>query len=643
MNYCKYLILIFLFVCNLQAKASHIVGGEVTYKFTGVVAGGNRYEISLVIYQDCLNGQIGAIDMDNPAYLSVFDTGTSTGIRRIYLDTTINFSEKLVVPVNFSNACVTNIPPVCLLKKTFKRSFVLPPNSAGYIVSYQRCCRNAQVMNIRNPGDEGATYFCYIPPVGLVASNNSAVFKQYPPQIICRNNPLYYDHSATDADGDSLSYEFCNASIGATASDIKPIPGPPPYPNVQYIAPPYSAIYPLTAFPLLQIDPRTGIISGTPNRVGRFLVTVCCSEWRGGVLINVMKREFQFVVTDCSKVVVACIPQFSTDINTFIVECTSFTVQFVNCSSGGFSYHWDFGVPGIDNDTSNELAPIFTYPDTGIFTVKLVVNPGSTCPDSISRFVKIFPTFTTNFTDSGTYCPGKPITFTDKSATTIKPITSWIWNFGDGGTSGDQNPVHSYSYGGTYNVLLISQNVKNCIDTSVRQVIIENFRPSAGNDTIIVKGESILFNATGGNQYTWSPPDYLNNININNPLGIYPDTGIINYIVNVTSAYGCMGSDTIKVWVVSQAAFFVPTGFSPNGDGNNDVFRPIAIGYRSLKYFRVYNRWGEQVYYGENISEGWDGSQKGKPAELGTYFWQISFVDRFGKEGYMKGDVTLVR
>ena len=644
MNNKVFKILAFLLLlCNLPATASHIVGGEVTYTFAGAVAGGNRYIISLVIYEDCQNGQPDAIGMDNPAFLAVYDTSLDIKYNVIAFDTAIYYSSRITVPVNFTNACVTNIPPVCLYKTTFNKAFILPANSAGYYVSYQRCCRNAQVMNIKSPGDKGATYYCKIPSTTLVANNNSAVFKQYPPQIICRNNPLYYDNSATDADGDSLSYEFCTASTGANATDIKPFPAAPPYPDVDYITPPYSDLHPLTAYPILQIDPVSGIITGTPNRTGRFLVTVCCHEWRNGVMINTLKREFQFVVTDCSKVVVACIPQYSTDINTYIVECTNFRVQFINCSSGGFAYHWDFGVPGISNDTSNEFQPAYIYPDTGIFTVKLVVNPGSTCPDSISRFVKIFPTFSTDFSDSGKSCPGSPISFIDKSETTIKPIVGWNWSFGDGTYSTLQNPVHSYSFGGTYNVMLISQNIKNCIDTSVKQVLIDNFKPFAGHDTIIVKGESVQFNATGGNQYLWSPPDYLNNINISNPLGFYPDTGMFNYIVNVISAYGCSGNDTIMVWVVNQAAFFVPTAFSPNGDGKNDIFRPVAVGYRSVKYFRVYNRWGEEVYFGNNITEGWNGIYNHKQAELGTYFWQISFTDRFGKDGYMKGDVTLVR
>lgn len=406
------LAVIFFILLSLSfsaAKASHIVGGEVTYQYISDSFTADthlpyhKYLVSLVIYEDCQNGQPMAIAEDNPAWLGVFD-----GLGRIVeMDTGdnavccgIRFSSAITVPANFSNACVSKIPITCLTKKTFTKIYALPYNTTGYIVAYQRCCRNNATINIVAPGTNGATYFCTIPPAVYI--NSSAVFKNYPPQIICLNNPLFYDHSATDADGDSLSYEFCAASTGASSADIKPPPSPPDvlppvyYDSVTYFAP-FNSRNPMTGYPQIQIDPATGLITGTPNRVGRYLVTVCCHEWRRGVMINTVKREFQFVVTACTKVVIANIPQYSTDPNTYIVDCEDYRVHFVNTSSGGFAYHWDFGIEGSLTDTSNDYEPDFVYPDTGTYTVKLIVNPGSTCPDSIFRLVKIYPKFRAAF------------------------------------------------------------------------------------------------------------------------------------------------------------------------------------------------------------------------------------------------------
>ena len=652
---CSALLLAILSLAFYRADGSHIVGGEVTYQFlydsvgSGTHLNYYMYKVNVIIYEDCLNGQPLAIQQDNPAWIAVYygsgalfemDTGDNPGGKGI------QYASSIQVPANFSNACVTKIPATCLLKKTFTKIYALPASATGYVVSYQRCCRNGATVNIVDPSNNGATYFCTIPPTPL--RNNSAIFTNYPPQIICLDNPLYYDHSATDIDGDSLSYEFCPACTGADQTDIKPPPAapdqPPPlyYDSVVYLSG-FSSKSPVTSYPELQIDPVTGLITGTPNRVGRYLVTVCCHEWRDGILINTLKREFQFVVTPCTKVVVADMPQYSSDPNTYIVDCEDYTVKFQNTSSGGFSYHWIFGVPGAPQDSSDQFEPTFTYPDTGTFTVELLVNPHSTCPDSISRFVKIYPKFRAAFADSGIQCLGAPVFFKDLSSSTLKPIVSWNWLFGDGTTSQVENPEHTYEAPGLYNVALISENIRSCIDTAVSQVVIDNFSPFAGNDTAIVKGESILFNATGGVSFTWSPPFNLSDPNIYNPVGNYPDTGHFTYYVHVINAYGCAGIDSIKVDVVNQADFVVPSAFTPNGDGLNDVFRPLAVGYKNLNYFRIFNRWGQEVYYSATLEVGWDGTYKNKEAEMGTYFWEISFNDRFGKKGFMKGDVVLIR
>src|SRR5262249_52302888 len=137
--------------------------------------------------------------------------------------------------------------------------------------------------------------------------------------------------------------------------------------------------------------------------------------------------------------------------------------------------------------------------------------------------------------------------------------------FGDGGTSGEADPVHSYDTGGNFTIRLTAGNVKGCTDTASKTFDVLKFRPFAGNDTIIVKGESIHFEASGGDIYTWRPPTWLNNPNVRDPTGYYPDTTRLDYIVHVATETGCEGEDTMNVWVVAQSAIFVPSGFSPNG------------------------------------------------------------------------------
>ncbi len=630
-NYCIYILGIILTLLSATgARASHIVGGEVTYRHLG----GTTYEITVDIYQDCKDGQQAAIQMDDPAYIGIFyNNAQKTPLG----SDSINYFSWIDVPANFSNSCINNAPVVCLKRQRFVKTYNLPPSASGYLIVYQRCCRNGSIVNVQNPGNTGATYSCIIPPTNQ-PPNNSAIFKNYPPQIICANVPLVYDHSAIDADGDSLSYEFCQAYRGGGPNDAKPWPDAVFLP-VAY-SPPFTATNPMGGSPKIQIDPVSGLITGMPTTQNRFVVSVCCHEWRNGVIINTVTREFQFVVTNCSKAVIANTPVFSDLPNTYIVNCIDKTVTFKNSSVGGFDWFWDFGVDGA---TSNQFEPTFTYPDTGTYLIKLVVNKGSTCPDSINRIVKIYPNFAGEYNITGLYCPNTPIQFSDISTSTYGDVTYWAWDFGDNQFSSEQNPSHSYASGGTYNVVLTSGNTKGCRDTTTKIIDIENFKPFAGNDTVIVKGEYINFDAKGGVQYLWTPSDNLDNPNSGSPTGRYPDEGYFRYNVHITSATPCEGDDSIVVRVVGKASYFTPNAFTPNGDGMNDVFRPRAVGYRSVEYFRVFNRFGQMVYESKNFADGWDGTYKGNKADLGTYMFMLKMVDRFGATQVAKGDVILMR
>ncbi len=635
----RIVLLVLLFTAGSVCYASHIIGGEITYRYMGEVAGGkSRYLISLSIYEDCLHGSPQAIEEDNPAYFAVYDD-----VNNLLSFDSARFATSINVPPNYDVACITNPPEMCMLKKTFLINFDVPRNGHSYTVIYQRCCRNGDIVNIVNPSNTGATFTCTIPADTVASSNNSAVYKNFPPQIICVNNPLLYDNSATDADGDSLSYELCESYDAPNGLPNNVIPLPPPFALVAYKHPPYSYYNPLNAYPALAIDPVTGMITGKPLITGRYLVTVCCNEWRHGRLINTIHREFQFVVTDCSKAVLADMPYFTDDPNVYQVNCKDFIIDFANTSKGGNSWFWDFGVSGTGADASTDFQPTFVYPDTGVYTVKLVANPHTPCADSIEKRVKVFPVFTTAFTDTGVMCPSSPVGFIDQSVGTTSPVNGWLWTFGDGTSATEANPVHLYSYGGTYNVTLISRNQKDCVDTLIHQVTIETFKPFAGPDTTIVKGEQVQLYASGGTSYQWLPAVYLKGTDGNTPMGYFSDTGLFTYVVFVKSYAGCMGSDTVSVHVVGQPAFFMPSGFTPNGDGRNDLFRPICIGYKAIRFFRIFNRYGEQVFLSDNIEEGWDGTYNHKTADMGTYYWYVGYVDRYGHEGTMQGDITLIR
>ncbi len=633
----KYCILICILLGTFfEAQSSHITGGEYTYTYLG----NNIYRVNFYLYRDCKSGNPGALVNDNPSQFRIINLDNINSV----VGDSLFAVEESIIPTGFNNSCLINPPPVCLNRLRYTFNVTLPPNSNGYVIAYQRCCRNESV-NINNVGggNVGATYYCTINP--QFGPNNSCVFKNFPPQIICINNPLNYDDAATDIDGDSLSYSFCEAKDYFN-QDVKPnfnAISAPPYPGVPY-NPGYTAGNPIKGNPNLTIDPVTGIITGTPNVQGRFVVTICCTEWRNGVIINVNRRDFQFEVTNCSKAVVADIPLDNIRPNTYVVKCDGdFEVQFKNISKGGFSYFWDFGVDGISSDTSNLFEPTYTYPDTGIYKVKLVVNRGTTCQDSIIVDVLVFPNYSSDFKAVGLLCPGNTLEFIEVDTSSLVASSKWEWTFDDGTTSTLQNPTKAFANSGFYLVSLAASNANECYRKVTKLIEIPYVNVETSSDTIVLSNIPITLYASGASTYTWLPNQYIDDNTKEKPTFIFPEPGFYSYTIIGVTANGCIDTAYVNIQAVKDFVFYVPNAFSPNGDGVNDVFNIISAGNRKLNYFRIVNRYGQTVFSTTNFLQGWDGKHNGKLAEQGTYFWMAEVLDITGKIKTKKGDLTLLR
>ncbi|HMO61936.1 MAG TPA: gliding motility-associated C-terminal domain-containing protein [Ferruginibacter sp.] len=163
----------------------------------------------------------------------------------------------------------------------------------------------------------------------------------------------------------------------------------------------------------------------------------------------------------------------------------------------------------------------------------------------------------------------------------------------------------------------------------------------AGNDTIAVIGVPQQLQASGGVFYSWSPPGLLDNPNIANPKAIL--SGDAQFSVEVKDAVGCIGYDTVIIKTFADIRFYVPNAFSPNGDGLNDVFRPVASGIPVLEWFRIANRYGEIVFETNQLNKGWDGTFRNKPQATGNYVWWLRGKTSSGRIVEMKGNVVLVR
>jgi gliding motility-associated-like protein len=196
--------------------------------------------------------------------------------------------------------------------------------------------------------------------------------------------------------------------------------------------------------------------------------------------------------------------------------------------------------------------------------------------------------------------------------------------------------------------VLSAYDTKGCPKPGLDSVIVTvlpKIIPNAGNDTAVVAGQPLQLNASGGVSYSWFPQFNLSTATIADPIAIFNEgADVLRYGVRVYNEAGCVDSAfiTIKVFQTPPVVF-VPTAFTPNNDGKNDVLRPIAAGIIKIEYFRIYNRWGQLVFSTSTNGKGWDGTIGGKGQGTNTFVWEVKATDYTGKIYTQKGVITLIR
>ena len=167
----------------------------------------------------------------------------------------------------------------------------------------------------------------------------------------------------------------------------------------------------------------------------------------------------------------------------------------------------------------------------------------------------------------------------------------------------------------------------------------------AGRDTSVVANQPLQLFATGGTNYVWSPITGMNNPNINNPvvvLGLSVDS--ILYKVRVSTPEGCFADDDVRVKVFKTGPeIFVPSAFTPNRDGRNDILKPIPVGIKRIDNFSIYNRWGQLLFTTTEFNKGWDGTFGGKEQASGTYVYMAQATDYLDQKLFRKGTIVLIR
>ncbi|TDH21243.1 PKD domain-containing protein [Segetibacter sp. 3557_3] len=547
----KRIIFLLLFFCaSFFSYAGHIAGGEVFYKYLGPggLANTDKYEITLRLFREC-NPPVGGqpiAEMPPDVWLGIFRNAQPAQLQ-------IEFKavpRASLVPISLTTPgpCITNAPVVCYQVGTYTVTTDLPVSTAGYVISYQTCCRTNNITNLPLGGAQGATYVADIPGTTTLATgkNSSAVFVLKDTTLVCKSVNMNLDFSATDPDGDSLSYSFCPAYNGGNTTSSTPVqPSLPPYGVINYVSP-FTGSQPLGN--AVTINPRTGMITGIAPGAGSYVVNVCVSEFRNGSLLTIHRKDFTLKIGDCSTTSANLNP------NVFFL-CDSLTRSFVNGSTSPNinSYAWEFGDPASGaSNTSTLPTPSHTYSDTGVFKLKLTVSNNTGCTATDSAVINVFPGFNADFTIAGS-CFQTPFQFTDRTTTAYGTINSWRWDFGEltktDDTSRTRNPSYQYPSPGPRTSTLIVTNTKGCSDTITRPVAVQDV-PALSmpfKDTLICSIDTLQIVTQGNGVFTWTPNINILNPNTSSPLVFPKDT--ITYVVTLNEN-GCIKRDSLKVNVV---------------------------------------------------------------------------------------------
>lgn len=295
----KKIILILLCLWAFPVAASHIVGGE----FEIIHISGNRYRINLILYFDELNGSIGARDPNVDA--RIFRKRDNA----LMMDISLPLSGQSAV--NYTQPACSN-GEIVTTRIVYTNVVTLSPqqfaDAQGYYLAWERCCRNYDITNIYSDDPlmggqyAGQTFYLEFPPVvkdGQPFFNSSP--RLFPPlnDYACPKRPYYVDFAGVDDDGDSLVYSIVTPMNTKTA-DALPLPDqrprPRPYPLVSY-RPPFNESNIIGGMPDLRIS-RDGFLTVTPSFNGLFVFAVRCEEYRDGIKIGELRRDFQMLVVD---------------------------------------------------------------------------------------------------------------------------------------------------------------------------------------------------------------------------------------------------------------------------------------------------------------------------------------------------------
>jgi len=330
-----------------------------------------------------------------------------------------------------------------------------------------------------------------------------------------------------------------------------------------------------------------------------------------------------------------------------ISVCANSPVIFSNTSaisSGAISgWQWDFG----DSSISALRNPAHLFAASGSYPVSLIARSNAGCMDTTQATVYVNPKPVPDFSVNNV-CEGSPAIFTERSTLSRGNMVRWIWNFGDATFSIARHPVKKYSAPGTYDVSLTVVSDSGCSDTLTRPAALRVYAlPEvafhATPDRVVDLFPHVEFTnlSSGNNTYAWDFGDGSRSQEFS-PYHDFTSHGVYNVLLTATTAEGCVNSAWHRIEVEQGSGLYIPNTFTPNQDGDNDIFRPVYYNINNI-HAEIFNRWGELIYKWNGTEGGWSGVTNGQTAPIGVYVYKLNATDINGQTKYYQGHVNLVR
>ena len=314
--------------------------------------------------------------------------------------------------------------------------------------------------------------------------------------------------------------------------------------------------------------------------------------------------------------------------------CADMSVMIGSASVAGNTYSW---APGSTLDDVAISAPTASPDANNTEYIVLVTNTSTGCSNSDSITVLMQDPLIANANIDGEICYGDSF----QIGTGLIEGQDYVWTPSAG--LSDPTLPNPISTPDSTTVYTLAVSGGGCGPVMDEVTIIVHPLPlaNAGIDDTITTGSSTQLIATGGVQYEWNPFYALDNSGVFNPIASPSTT--TEYSVIVTDIYGCVNSDTVVVFVI-EPSFWLPNGFTPDGNGNNDILYVRGEGITDFQ-FRIFNKWGELIFYTNKLEEGWNGHRllSDEAMPVGAYVYHVSGVLSNGEPVITEGIVNLIR